>query len=136
MTLHLLKTALAVRSLDGLRRLQRRWTQHHEGAPVVVSATRRRPKRADELAGGSVYWVVRGSIRARQAIRGFVHSSDEDGRYRGLLLLDPTLVETRPQEHKEFQGWRYLAVEDAPPDHAEDEPPAEMLAELQALGLV
>jgi hypothetical protein len=136
MTLHLLKTALGIKDLGGLRRRQNRWARQHDGAPVRVSATRRRPKRAEELAGGSVYWILRGSIRARQPIRAFIHSSDEDGRYLGLLLLEPDLIETRPVEHKGFQGWRYLDPADAPPDHGEDEPPAEMLAELQALGLL
>ncbi len=64
---------------------------------------------------------------------------DGDGRRRCGLRLDPTAVRTRPRPQRPIQGWRYLAPAEAPPDlDAADggELPAEMMAELRALGLL
>jgi len=56
------------------------------------------------------------------------------------LILDPVLVQVEPRAHRPFQGWRYLAPDDAPPDLAAGDtiaemPPA-MAAELRELGLI
>ena len=58
--------------------------------PIV---TRFRPKRADELIGGSLYWIVKQRIAARQTILGF----DEQRRRTGktIIRLDPELVPVR-----------------------------------------
>ncbi|HEU0221204.1 MAG TPA: DUF1489 family protein, partial [Paracoccaceae bacterium] len=99
------------------------------------------PKRADEIAGrGSLYWVIRGIVRVRQAITGFEEVRGEDGIRRCAILLDPTLRLTEPRPRAAFQGWRYLADADAPPDigragaEAADLP-ADLLQELDALGV-
>ncbi|WP_118137072.1 DUF1489 family protein [Oceanicella sp. SM1341] len=79
--------------------------------------TRMWPKRAEEiLAGGSLYWVFRGEIRARQRITGFEEVFGEDGVRRCAIQLDPEVVLTRVRPRRAFQGWRYLAAEDAPAD--------------------
>ena len=45
---------------------------------------------------------------------------------------------TVPWPHRPFQGWRYLAAADAPPDIAGTDPdlPPEMAVELRELGLL
>lgn len=82
-----------------------------------VHVTRMWPKREGEvLDGGSLYWVIKGVIQARQRIVGFEDGHKEDGSACCLLLLDREIVPVRPVTRKAFQGWRYLAAEDAPPD--------------------
>ena len=76
------------------------------------------PKRADEvLAGGSLYWVIKGVICVRQRIVAIDDVTDEHGLRCGLYL-DADLVRTTPQPRRAFQGWRYLEDKDAPADLA------------------
>ncbi len=144
--LHLLKMAVGVGSLDELREMRARRTVQLGGSWVY---TRNRPRRAEALlAGGSLYWVIRGQIRVRQRITGFDGRRDDKGRAYCLIAVDPMLVPTLPRPWRPFQGWRYLAPGDAPPDlsdalwpAAEPEPadkamPARLAAELRALGLL
>ena len=75
------------------------------------------PKRGDELlAGGSLYWVFRGLVLARQRILGLEPRDGADGIGRCAIRLDPEVVRTAPQPRRPFQGWRYLRPEDAPRD--------------------
>ncbi len=67
MTLHMSKVAFSCASIDTLRR--RLESRVRDG--VVPIVTRFRPKRADELIGGSLYWIVKQRIAARQTILGF-----------------------------------------------------------------
>ncbi|MEM9724308.1 MAG: DUF1489 domain-containing protein [Pseudomonadota bacterium] len=86
-----------------------RWTPRH--------TTRAKPKRAAEvLAGGSLYWVFRGEIRARQRLLAVEPVTGADGVIRHDLVLEPKLVLTVAQARRPFQGWRYLAAADAPAD--------------------
>lgn len=104
--------------------------------------TRMTPRRRDELlAGGSIYWVIRGLVQVRQRLVGIEPFVDSEGERATLLLLDPELIRTVPAPQRAFQGWRYLAAGDAPADLAaadDDLPemPAKMLAELRSLGLL
>jgi hypothetical protein len=75
------------------------------------------PKRATELTdGGSLYWVIRGEVMCRQRIRDVRPFRDKDGIGRCGLVLDSKPVLVQPRPYRAFQGWRYLAVKDAPPD--------------------
>jgi hypothetical protein len=74
------------------------------------------PKRSQEvLAGGSLYWVIRGVIAVRQLIVEISEVRDDHGLRCGLYL-SPELVRTSPQPRRAFQGWRYLDACDAPAD--------------------
>ncbi len=85
--------------------------------PRPVHVTRMRPKReAELLAGGSIYWVFKGMVLARQTIAGLEQRLGEDGIMRCAIRLDPGVVRTLPQPRRPFQGWRYLRAEDAPGD--------------------
>lgn len=81
-----------------------------------VHTTRMVPKRTDELAGGSLYWVIKGQISARQELLGIRPFTDGEGIGRCHLVLDSKLVPVEPRPFRPFQGWRYLRPEDAPPD--------------------
>jgi hypothetical protein len=140
--LHLLKMAVGIADLDDLRRIRAARDKERGGSWVY---TRNHPRRAEAvLAGGSIYWVIRGQIRVRQRVTGFRSERDDNGRAYCLIEVDPDLIPTLPRPWRPFQGWRYLAPADAPPDdraagseQAFGEPPPEhMLAELRALGLL
>jgi hypothetical protein len=140
--LHLLKMAVGIADLEDLRRIRAERTAQLGGSVVF---TRNHPRRADEvLGGGSLYWVIRGQVRARQRITGFRSERDDKGRAYCLIEVAPELIATVWRPWRPFQGWRYLLPCDAPPDRsagAEEEPegapmPARMAAELRALGLL
>src|SRR6201999_4273659 len=75
--LHLVKMAVGAGDVEELRRS--RAERHAErGASWVY--TRNHPRRAAEvLDGGSLFWVVKGQIRARQRIIGFRTEREESG---------------------------------------------------------
>ena len=108
-SLHISKVAVGCGSVDALRERQR--ARLRDG--VVPVTTRFRPKRADELIGGSLYWIVKHRIAVRQTILGF---ADSEGERRTIIRLDPELVPVRALPRRAHQGWRYLAEGDAPPD--------------------
>ena len=86
-----------------------------DGLPRHI--TRMAPKRADEvLDGGSLYWVFKGQVLARQKILRLDTVEGQDGITRCALVLDPSVQRTEPQPRRPFQGWRYLAPQDAPRD--------------------
>lgn len=88
-----------------------------------IHVTRSRPKRAAELlAGGSLYWVMRGAILCRQRILGLLERRGADGLTRCAIVLDRGLVRTAPAPRRAFQGWRYLEAEEAPADAGRFDP--------------
>lgn len=100
--------------------------------------TRYQPKRADELVGGSLYWIVRHSLAVRQRILGF--AEEEDGK-RCVIRLEAKLIPVRALPKRAHQGWRYLTAADAPADFDGGDAdlaamPAEMIRELAALALI
>ena len=92
-----------------------RQSARNGGTPRLWHRTRHMPRRSEELlAGGSIYWVIGGRIRARQRLVGFESDRDPDGRKICRFMLDTDLVPTEPWPHRAFQGWRYLDPKDAP----------------------
>ncbi len=136
MPLHLIKLAVGYDGIDDIRRFQ---AVRLKNFGHIFHLTRMIPKRADELTdGGSIFWVIRGIVTARQLILDVLTDQDDEGRRRCKLVLDGTLIEVERRPHKPFQGWRYLTPDDAPRDRSsdEEEPPPEMAAELRRLGLL
>jgi len=94
------------------------------------------------LDGGSLYWVVKGQIRARQCVTGFETKRDDNGRAYCLILTAPEFVVTLPRAFRPFQGWRYLLPSDVPKDAPGgpggdfSQMPDHMLLELRELGLI
>ena len=79
--------------------------------------TRMWPKRdAELLNGGSLYWVFKGMILARQRVERLDEVIGEDGIRRCGIVLSEEVFRTSPAPKRPFQGWRYLAPSDAPPD--------------------
>ena len=103
--------------------------------------TRMWPKREMELlAGGSIYWVIKGYIMARQKITGMEEYHRHDGVRCCALIFDPIIFETESIRKRPFQGWRYLAKEDSPLDLLiketdDDHLPIELLTRLADIGV-
>ncbi len=103
--------------------------------------TRMFPRRADEiLRGGSLYWVIRGVIQARQKIIALEELIGDDGIRRCAVVMAPELVRTCAAQRRPFQGWRYLEPENAPADlprarQSETTLPPELNAALAEIGV-
>lgn len=145
MTLHLIKLCVGVDTVADLAHWQSRRVARLRAAgeePALFHRTRQMPRRAaDLLDGGSIYWVIAGLVLVRQRLRDLRPVAGEDGVRRCHLILDSTLVATRPQPRRAFQGWRYLEPADAPPDLSVDDGacpdmPADMRTALIELGLL
>lgn len=71
-----------------------------------------RPKRAAELIGGSLHWIVKHRVIGRQQILRF--EDRKDGRID--IVLSGSLEFIAPSPKRAHQGWRYLEAIDAPAD--------------------
>ena len=116
MTLHLIKLCVGAETVEDLLDWQASpESRGPDGRPWHV--TRMWPKEAERvLAGGSLYWVFRGLVLARQRILGLERVDRGDGIARCGIVLDPGVVRTLPQPRRPFQGWRYLKPAEAPAD--------------------
>ena len=136
MTVHLKKLSVGTASIESLRLLQ---ANRLATVGRLVHITRNRPRRAEELLdGGSIYWIIKGVMTARQAIINFVEAQRADGSPACGIVLSPEIVTVAPMRMRIFQGWRYLEVADAPIDVGTDideNMPSELVAELRELGI-
>jgi len=136
--LHMMKLCVGAPNPEALER----WQRDRFGGGAAEHVTRMQPKRADELlAGGSLYWVFKGTMLARQRLIGIEPRTGADGIARCALILDPALVRVAAVPRRAFQGWRYLEAADAPPDlpasRAEETAlPPRLARELAAMGLL
>ena len=131
--LHITKVAFGCASLDVLaERLVGR-----AAAGETSVSTRFKPKRADELIGGSLFWIMKHQLVARSPILGFAEG--EEGRC--VIRIAAGLVPVRGHPKRAHQGWRYLPGGDAPLDLVDGDvvldgmPPA-LIRELSALALI
>ena len=139
MPLHLKKLSVGSTSIDSLR-------EWHEEVLArrgrIIHVTRSFPRRAEEiLPGGSIYWVIKGKMCARQLIEEFIEVERDDGGVSCVIVMTPGLIPVFEKRHRPFQGWRYLEEKDAPLDlptdaEGEDTMPMEMAEELRDLGLL
>lgn len=132
MSLHLTKVAFACRDLEAL---QKRIAGRAFDGEVRVP-TRMRPKRAAELVGGNLYWIVKHRVIAGQQILRF--ADREDGRIDIVCSAD--LVTVSPIPRRAHQGWRYFEREDSPSAEGDGsgigDLPAPLYGRLAALALV
>lgn len=141
MTLHLIKLCVGADSIADLAQWQKRRAAERRkktGSGAIMHITRMMPKRADELLdGGSLYWVIKGQIAARQKLIA-IKSVTREGVLHCALVLDRKIVPLVPRQHRAFQGWRYLDPKDAPPDlkGSKSQLPEKLRAELTQLGLL
>ena len=130
--LHLTKVAVGCASVEALQnRIARRVTKGEVRIP-----TRMRPKRMDELVGGSLHWIVKHRIIARQQILRL--EDRNDGRID--IVCSAELVTVLPKPKRAHQGWRYLEENDAPTGEDDgtglSELPPRLYGKLRALALV
>ena len=120
MPLHLIKLAVGCESVRDLksRVAERMKTAKQKGLPRHhIHITRMVPKRGEELlAGGSLYWVIKGEIAAREKIIAIEPFRDRDGIGRCRLVMQPKVIAVMQRPMRAFQGWRYLVDGDVPPD--------------------
>lgn len=133
MALHMTKVAYGMASLAELQAAVERRTQ---GGRIFMT-TRYRPKRHEEIVGGSLYWIIKHQLVARANLIGF---EDAEGG-RTDIVLEARVIPVVPMPRRAHQGWRYLTAEDAPPDLAGDDAgidqlPGDMIAALAEAGLV
>ncbi|MEP9353194.1 DUF1489 domain-containing protein [Xanthobacter sp. KR7-65] len=144
MALHLLKLCVGATSIAELEA----WIAGRAAAArksgvafEQVHVTRMVPTRsADLLDGGSLYWVIKGEVAARQKLLDLRTFVDAEGVRRCGLVLDPDVVRVEPRPSRPFQGWRYLAAKEAPRDLGADAGaaglPEALSRELRDLGLL
>lgn len=141
MTVHLIKLSVGTESLDDLRAWQKAWLKEMKArgrTPELIHVTRMTPKReADILEGGSIYWVVKGMIVARQKILD-LRAVKKNGVPHCGIVFDKKVIPVVPRPQRAFQGWRYLQPKDAPRDRdeASEALPEHMIKELAELGLL
>ena len=139
--LHLQKLSVGTENVADLAAWQAsKRAQAPDGLPRHV--TRMWPKRAEELlSGGSIYWVVKGSLLCRQRIVRLDEYIGADGIRRCAIVIDPQLIRVVPSLKRPFQGWRYLKPEDAPRDlpvgrENEEALPPSLSAALAEIGIL
>jgi len=112
--LHVTKLAVGVRDTGHLLELQAQRMREH---PPLRHRTRNFPRRREEVIdGGSMYWVITGTMLARQRILDIVEDRRDDGTACTSFIFDPQIVPLAGRPTRPFQGWRYLDPDDAPPD--------------------
>ncbi len=139
--IHLVKLCVGVDTLEQLEdwRAKRR---RETGEATSRHVTRMWPKQEEKLLnGGSLYWVIKGVIQARQEVLRLDEVEGGDGIRRCGIVLAPDLVRVAPAVRRPFQGWRYLKPEDAPPDlpkrrEGDPEMPPELVAKLAEIGIL
>lgn len=145
MALHLIKLAVGCDSIKDLQdHLRERMRKAKEqGLPRKhIHITRMTPKRDEELLdGGSLYWVIKGQIAAREKLLAIEPFRDKAGISRCRIVMEPKVVMVTPRPMRAFQGWRYLTEQDAPADLGKSGKglaamPEPLRRELRELGLL
>ena len=144
MTLHIIKLCVGCDSVEDLARWQAGRIADQKKRkvkkPELIHVTRMTPRRKDQvLDGGSLYWVIKGQIAARQRLLAF-REVKKNGIPHCGLVYDKELVLVVARPRRAFQGWRYLEDKDAPADLSRTKGakglPEALQRELAALGLL
>jgi hypothetical protein len=144
MTLHIIKLCVGCDSVEDLARWQAGRIADQKKRkvkkPELIHVTRMTPRRKDQvLDGGSLYWVIKGQIAARQKLLD-LRPVTKNGTPHCGLVYDARLVPVQRRAHRAFQGWRYFDPKDAPPDargaKGLEKLPEKLQAELVELGLL
>lgn len=143
---HLMRTGVGVDSVEHLYEIQKtyRHAVDETGHDIAFFTTRNMPQRANDLInGGSVYWIIKRFISARQEIIDIKQDIDEEGKKFCRITMKPNIMLVEPTPHKHIQGWRYLAPDKAPADLRPYDPsapdgaiPPRMASDLAAAGLL
>ncbi len=145
MAVNLIKMAVGVRDVKHLAEIQAKKMEialKSGDGGELRHITRSVPRRSAEIEdGGSLFWVIKGFISARQRILRVDRIVRSDGSSACALVLSPGPVVTEQVACRPFQGWRYMdsvkIPRDAVPEETESGPiPLEMTLELKGLGLL
>jgi len=139
--INLIKLSVGSETYDDIAAWQStKRAQAPDGLPRHV--TRMWPKReAEILAGGSIFWVIKGVLTCRQRILRLDEYIGPDGIRRCAIVCDPELIRVQTALKRPFQGWRYLKPEDTPPDlpkgrESEEPLPVELNRALAEIGVL
>ena len=129
--LHLTKVAFGCTSLEHLSE------RIELSGDVVRLTTRYRPKRFEEIIGGSLFWILKHRLVGRSEIVAF----DEAEGGKTDIVIRARVIATVAQPKRAHQGWRYLEAVNAPADlgagaQGADALPAALAGELAAMGLI
>lgn len=109
----------------------------------TIHITRMFPKKYIELRnGGSIFWVFKGYIKARQSILDIERFTGKDSIKRCKIFLSDEIILTTHKKERPFQGWRYFEDKDIPSDielfdqSKFDSENENLVSELSKLGLV
>jgi hypothetical protein len=122
---------------DSAAHLRERLTAYATDGEVRLT-TRYLPKRHQEMAGGSLYWIIKHMLIGRSRLIGFM----DNGQGRTWIRIRPELIAIRSTPKRAHQGWRYLEEKDAPADlgrgdsDEQEAIPPRLLNELMRLRLV
>ncbi|MGL6211121.1 MAG: DUF1489 family protein, partial [Paracoccaceae bacterium] len=103
--LNILKLCVGADSVEDLTQ----WHDAHRDMwppGTTAHVTRMWPKREAEVLEGSLYWVIKGVILARQKLLRLEERVGADGICRCALVLDAQVIRTEPAPRRPFQGWR------------------------------
>ena len=116
---NLVKIAVGVTTVEELSLRQTEFLKkiNDKNFPYFYHSTRMMPKKhGDIISNGSLYWVIKGAICARQKILDIVKFEDTDGKKRCKIFLAAEIIKTKPVRKRPFQGWRYLKKHITPED--------------------
>ncbi len=135
MTIHLQKLSVGTESIQTLSAWQDHVVERRKAqglSPHHIHVTRMFPKQREALLdGGSIYWVIKGSIICRNRIVDLEETTKHGKRACGIIM-DPNLIPVIPVPRRAFQGWRYLQAGDEPADLTGAESGADLPAAIRA----
>lgn len=143
---NIVKLAVGVQSVEELVLIQKRFL-NQPGAQTsrgFYHSTKLMPKKHEAIVEtGSLYWVIKGVICARQKIVEIIKQEDRDGVKRCRIYLDSSIIKTTPIRKRPFQGWRYLKKNRTPADIVDpvtatfdDDIPLEIQQQLLEVGII
>ena len=145
-SINIVKLAVGVQSVEELALIQRRFLNQPtvQTSKGFYHSTKLMPKKHQAIVGsGSLYWVIKGVICARQKIVEIIKLEDPDGIKRCRIYLEDSIIKTTPIRKRPFQGWRYLKKNKTPADIIDpitgtfhDDIPLEVQRQLLEVGLL
>ena len=143
---NIVKLAVGVKSVEELSLIQRQFLKQAGDHKTngFYHSTKLMPKKHEAIVkSGSLYWVIKGVICARQKIVAITKQEDTDVIKRCKIFLNDTIIKTTPIRKRPFQGWRYLKKNKTPADLAdpvtgtfEDDIPLDIQQQLLEVGLL
>ena len=143
---NIVKLAVGIQSVEELALIQRRFLNQPDvdANRGFYHSTKLMPKKHEAIVkSGSLYWVIKGVICARQKIISITKQEGLDGVKRCKIYLDDSIIKTAPIRKRPFQGWRYLKKNKTPADIAnpitgtfDDDIPLEVQRQLLEVGLL